>query len=87
MSNSVTWVGGRRTAFARAMAIFAAAQGPVEWLRMPQAERNRLMLAAQQAVKEWEAGGVLVTFQAEYREAPGGGVPVAKRKPASTKRH
>lgn len=64
----MTYVVARRTALARAMAIFQANYNGLHWETMAQSRRDKLVKDFEAIVDSWVANKVLATFVDEYRE-------------------
>lgn len=64
----VPWITGRRRALARALAMSLAEAKGLEWFEIPTQSRDRMVRAADAAVGDWIATGVLAEFAYDYRE-------------------
>jgi hypothetical protein len=73
---TVPWVVVRRLALARAVAIHTAHARGLDWMRMTQAARDKLVSETETVVREWVRSGVAIQFAGEYREADDGGDPL-----------
>lgn len=68
---SVLWIGGRRKALARAMAMYLASIQGQDWQRLHQATRDTRVDTMDRLIADWVAHGVLVQFSHPYSENAG----------------